>query len=398
MKPTNPARNSPGDSTRAVHGGEAKLKPEYSITEPIVYSSASIFPETQDMIDFMKGETERVEEYSRYGSPTRNAVQKKLADLSGGEAALLFSSGMAAVTTTLMALVTKNSHIIFTDDIYRKTRQFAKEVLQKFEIEYDMVSPSVEAISAALRPNTDLIFSESPTNPYLSVVDLEQLVELAQERQIRTVLDATFATPYNQKPLEFGVDLVLHSATKYLGGHNDLMAGYIAGGEEIVASVKEYQGMFGPVPGPLTCYLLARGLKTFALRMARHNENGQKVAEFLEAHPKVVRTYYPGLPSHPSHEIAARQMKGFGGVVSFEVDGSLEDCARFVDAMELPYIAPSFGGVESLIGQPALMSFFDLSSEERLEIGIKDNLVRLALGIEDPEDLVADLRQALDQL
>jgi cystathionine gamma-synthase len=256
----------------------------------------------------------------------------------------------------------------------------------------------VDAVAAAVRPNTKLIFSESPTNPYLNVVDLEALAGLAKKRGILTILDATFATPYNQRPLEFGVDIELHSATKYLGGHNDIMAGYIAGREDLIEVVKTYQGMFGPVPGPMTCYLLARGLKTFALRMERHNQNGQQVAEFLEGHPKVLRTYYPGLRSHPSHKIAKRQMRGFGGVVSFEMEGSLEDCGRFVDALKLPYIAPSFGGVESLIGQPALMSFFDMSSEQRAEIGIKDNLVRLAVGIEDTEDLIADLAQALETL
>jgi cystathionine gamma-synthase len=212
------------------------------------------------------------------------------------------------------------------------------------------------------------------------------------------VIDSTFATPFNQRPLEMGVDLVIHSGTKYLGGHNDLLLGCILGGEGLVSAVKDFQGMLGSVPDPTSCYLLARGLKTFALRLARQNASGQAVAEFLAGHPKVERVHYPGLPGHPDHAVARRQMRGFGGVVSFELRGSLADCSRFVDAVTIPQIAPSLGGVESLIEQPALMSFYELSTEERERVGIKDNLVRFAVGVEDVEDLIRDLDQALQRL
>jgi cystathionine gamma-synthase len=391
-------RKEEGFSTRAVHGGERRPKPEFSITTPLVLSSTYTFPKTQDLVDFMEGRVERGEEYGRYGNPTRQEVEARLAALEGAEAALLFSSGMAAITTVLLAMLRAESHVVFTSDCYRKTRQFAQTVLKKFGIQYDLVAPNVASIEAALKPNTSLIFTESPTNPYMSVVDLDRLVALARSRQLKTVIDSTFATPYNQRPLSFGVDLVIHSATKYLGGHNDLLAGCVLGRKGLVGAIKDHQGMLGAVPEPMGCYLLGRGLKTFALRMERQNASGQAIAEYLERHPKVKRVHYPGLPSHPDHPVAKRQMKGFGGVVSFELAGGLEDCSRFVDAMKIPQIAPSLGGVESLIEQPALMSFYELTPEERGRIGIRENLVRFAVGIEDTEDLIRDLAQALEQL
>lgn len=384
-----------GPSTRAVHGGEPRPKGEFSVTPPLVLSATFTFPKTRDLVEYMEGRAERGEEYGRYGNPTRQAVEAKLCALEGAEAACLFSSGMAAVTTTLLALLRSGAHVVLTDDCYRKTRQFAESVLKKMGIAGELVPPRVEAIEAALRPDTRLIFTESPTNPYLSVVDLEKLSALAQARRIKTVVDSTFASPYNQRPLALGVDLVVHSATKYLGGHNDLLAGCILGGRDLVEAIRDLQGMLGAIPDPTSSYLLARGLKTFALRLERQNASGQKIAEFLDGHPRVGRVYYPGLASHPDHEVARRQMRGFGGVVSFELRGSLEDCTRFVDALRIPQIAPSLGGVESLVEQPSLMSFYELTPQERERIGIKDNLVRLAIGIEDAEDLIHDLEQAL---
>jgi len=391
-------KTSQGFSTQSVHGGEARKKAEDSITVPIIHASTYTFGDTQELVDFMEGKLERNEEYGRYGNPTQHAAEKKLAELEGGDASLLFSCGMAAITTSLLALIKKDTHIIFTNDCYRKTRQFANEILGKFEIEYALVEPKVDAIAAAIQSNTQIIFTESPTNPYMNVVDLEKLVPLARENQIKTIIDSTFATPYNQRPLEFGVDLVIHSATKYLGGHNDLLAGCVIGRHGLISVIKDVQGMLGPVVDPMSSYLLNRGLKTFALRIEKQNQNGQRIAEFLEQHPKVVRTFYPGLASHPDHQIAKAQMRGYGSVVSFELDGTIDECSRFVDAMKIPYIAPSLGGVESLIEQPALMSFFELTTEQREAIGIKENLIRFAIGIEDSEDLIADLEQALEQL
>jgi cystathionine gamma-synthase len=254
------------------------------------------------------------------------------------------------------------------------------------------------ALEAAIQPNTRVIVSESPTNPYLRVVDVPRLVEIAQRHDCKTVIDSTFATPINQRPLEYGIDFVIHSATKYLGGHNDLLAGVVVGSAYLLARLWDVQGMMGAVSDPNSAYLLLRGLKTLSLRMARHNETATRVAEFLEHHPKVARVYYPGLSSHPDHATAREQMSGFGGVVSFEVKGDLASTGRFVDALEIPYIGPSLGGAESLVIQVAQATYFELSTEERAQLGISDALVRLAVGLEDPDDLIEDLDQALAQL
>jgi cystathionine gamma-synthase len=283
-----------------------------------------------------------------------------------------------------------------TDDSYRRTRQFLIQVLHRYGIEVSVVpAGDYQAIEEAIRPTTRLLISESPTNPYNRIVDLERFADVGRRHRVKTLIDATFATPYNQRPLEFGIDIVLHSATKYLGGHNDLLAGAVLGATELVDGIRSLQHVTGAIIDPLGAYLLARGLKTFALRVARQNANAQALAEFLASHPRVKAVHYAGLPCHPEHEVARRQMRGFGGVVSFEIDGDLEATSRVVDACRVPQIAPSLGGVESLIEQPALMSFYELSTEERLLVGIKDNLIRYSVGIEDAEDLVADLAEAL---
>jgi cystathionine gamma-synthase len=259
------------------------------------------------------------------------------------------------------------------------------------------------ALEAAIQTNTRLIISESPTNPYLRVVDLQRLVTIARRHRIKTIIDATFATPFNQRPLDFGIDLVVHSATKYLSGHNDVMAGAVIGEPGLINALRQSQGMLGGILDPHAAYLLERGLKTAALRVAQQNRTAQTVADCLVQHPKIERVWYPGLPSHPDHDVARAQMEGYGGVVSFEIgqradEEPLDTTSRFIDAMTIPYIAPSLGGVESLIEQPALMSYYELSTEERLAIGIKDNLVRFAVGIEDTADILADLDQALAQI
>jgi cystathionine gamma-synthase len=326
-------------------------------------------------------------------------AEKKLAALEGAQEGLLFSSGMAAITTTLFAMLSKGAHVVVTDDAYRRTRQFLNQVLRRYGVEVTTVpAGDYERMEESIRRTTRLVFSESPTNPYNRVVDLERLVEIGRRHRVKTAIDSTFATPINQRPLDFGVDLVIHSATKYLGGHNDLMAGVVLGSRSLVGAIRDLHSVTGAVPDPLGAYLLIRGIKTLALRVARQNENAQRLAEFLEAHPKVDRVHYPGLKSHPEHDLARRQMKGFGGVVSFEVRGDLAAASRLVDACRIPRIAPSLGGVESLIEQPALMSFYELTTEERLQIGIRDSLVRYAVGVEDGDDLVADLDQALDRV
>ena len=388
-----------GLSTAAVHAGEPRQRAFDAITPPIVHSATYTFRNSAELIAFQSGELER-EEYGRYGNPTVRAVEARLAALespSAPAAALLCASGMNALTTAMLALLPSGSHVILTDDGYRRTRQFVRTMLARLGVSHSVVAAADPlAIAAAIQPGrTRLIVTEAPTNPYLRVIDLAAVAQIAREHRIKTVIDATFATPYNMRPLEYGIDLVVHSCSKYLAGHNDLLAGVIIGRPPLISALRETQGILGGICDPHTAYLLGRGLKTFALRMERHNQNGQAVAEFLSRHPRVSRVHYPGLPSHPDHAIARAQMRGFGGVVSFEVVGDLQTAMAVVDRMRLAYIAPSFGGVESLVEQPALMSYYELSSEERLAVGIRDNLIRLSCGIEDASDLIADLQQAL---
>jgi cystathionine gamma-synthase len=393
-----PVARGLGPSTQAVHAGEPRTKVTSAIATPIIQSATFTFTDTQELSDYFEGRIER-DEYGRYGNPTQRVAESKLAALEGTEEGLLFSSGMAAITTTLFAMLTRGAHVVVTDDAYRRTRQFLHQVLRRYGVEVSTVpAGDYERMEEAIRQTTRLIFSESPTNPYNRVLDLERVAEIGRRHRVKTIIDSTFATPINQRPADFGIDLVIHSATKYLGGHNDILAGVVLGSKDLVGAIREFQGITGAIADPFVAYLLIRGIKTLGLRVARQNENAQRIAEFLEQHPKVERVHYPGLPSHPEHAIAVRQMRGFGGVVSFEVYGDLSTASRLVDACKIPRIAPSLGGVESLIEQPALMSFYELTTEERLQVGIKDTLVRYAVGVEDADDLIADLAQALEQI
>jgi cystathionine gamma-synthase len=386
--------------TQAVHAGEPKHKPYGSLTMPIIQTSTYTFEDTAALVAHMERKVQQLEplrgEYGRYGNPTQEVVERKLAALDGAERALVFSSGMAGLTCTLLTLLSSGNHYVLTDDCYRKTRQFSLEFMRRLGVGCTVVPMGdLTALEAALQPNTRMIVTETPTNPYLRVADLPALAALARPRGILTVCDATFGTPYNIRPLEYGIDLVAHSATKYLGGHNDLLAGVVVGRADLIGALREANNMLGAICGPQTLYMLLRGLKTLALRMERHNANGLAVARFLEGHPLVRQVWYPGLPSHPDHEIAARLMSGHGGVVSFELRTDLAGTGRFIDALRIPYMGPSLGGVESIVEQPALMSHFTLSEDERAQIGISGELVRYALGIEDAQDLIADLEQAL---
>jgi cystathionine gamma-synthase len=388
-------------STKAVHAGEEKRKPYGSLTTPIVQTSTFTFKDTAEILDYMQhkaaNDPQVRDEYGRYSNPTQTAVERKIAALESGEQCLLFASGMCAITTAVLALLSSEDHIIMVDGIYRRTREFAVSFLPRMKIETTFVPiDDLPALNAAIRPNSRLIFAEIPTNPYLRVIDLAKMVAIAKKHNLITAIDSTFATPVNLRPLELGLDLVIHSATKYLGGHNDLLAGAVIGSRELLTPIKEARGTLGGVSGPQDAYLLLRGLKTLDLRLRRQNENGQRVAEFLEKHPAVQRVYYPGLPSHPDYEIARRYMTGFGGVVSFDINGDREKASQFIDRLQLPYIGPTLGGVESIAQQQALL--ISLDAEERRKAGISDNLIRYALGIEDAEDLIADLKQALEGL
>ncbi len=391
-----------GWATTAIHGPGRRPKAHHAVSTPIVQTSNYYFDSLADVREFMAAKSEgriiREAEYGRYGNPTQEETERKLAALEGADRAVLFSSGMSAVLVTLMTYLRRNEHVLFTSDCYRQTRDFATKVLQRLGVPYSFAEPAADAIEAAVRPDTKIIFTESPTNPYLRCVDIPKIVEIAKRHGCITVIDSTLATPYNIRPLEMGIDIVVQSATKYFGGHNDLLAGVAMGSKAVMDEVFAMNKMFGATPDPLTCFLLERGLKTFAMRMEVHNRNGLAVARALEAHPKIERVWYPGLPSHPDHKIAMEQMRGHGSVITFLVRGGNEETVRFIDSLDLFLITPSLGGTESLVTQMALMSFFDYPEEERLRIGMVDNLVRIALGCEDVEDLIADLQQALDRI
>ena len=385
-----------GESTIAVHGGERRWRG--SVTTPIVQTSTFVFKNMKEVAEYTSGKKSHYE-YGRYGNPTQEAAEKKLAMLEETDFCLLFDCGMSAISATVLALMKSGDHIILTDDAYKQTLNFAENFLPRFGIEVTVVPmDDYKAMEAAIRKNTVILFSESPTNPYLNIADLDRVAELGRKHNVATVIDGTFGGPYNQKPAKSGIDIVIHSGTKYLAGHNDVLSGAVLGSKKYFRQIKDFQKMTGGVPDPNSCFLLLRGLKTYSLRMERQNRTATEIAVHLEKHPKVRRVYYPGLPSHRQHELAKKQMRGFGGVVTFEVDGNLEQTLKFLDSLELCLIAPSLGGPESLITHPATVTYYAITREERLAIGILDELIRLAVGLEDPEDIIADLDQALDSI
>ncbi len=390
-------RDKGGQSTRAVHGGEREGRPRVSdsITTPIVQSATYWFRDTQEVIAYQEGRHASFE-YGRYGNATARALEEKLCELESGEDCVVSASGMNSVTTLLLALMPQNGHLVTTHDCYRRTRQFIQTLLPKMGIRTTVVDPSdLAGVERALDAGASLFFSESPTNPYLRVVDIPRVAELCHRHGAIAVIDSTFATSVNQQALGLGADLVLHSATKYLGGHNDVLGGALIGRRDLIKTIRDLHGVLGGVIDPHAAYLILRGVKTLALRVERANQNALEIARFLEQHPRIERVHYPGLPSHRDHAVAVRQMTGFGGVVSFEVRGTLESASKFIDALRIPYIAPSLGGVESLVEQPTVVSYWDKTPAERAALGIRDNLVRYSCGVEDVADLLRDIEQAL---
>jgi len=384
--------------TAAVHGGERTGRPRVSdaLTTPIVQTSTYWFNNTAELIDYNEGRYDSYE-YGRYGNPTVKACEDKIKALEGAEDCLVSASGMNAVTSMLLSLVPSGGHIVTTSDCYWRTRQFMQTFLPKMNIGVTVIPPNdLVGLQKALDEHkVTLFFSESPTNPYLRCVDIGAISKACHAKGAFVCVDSTFATPINSRALELGADLVLHSATKYLAGHNDVLAGALAGKEELVSQVRTFHHIMGGVVDPHAAYLLLRGMKTLELRVERQNKSASEIAKRLEAHPKIARVWYPGLESHPDHAIAKRQMSGFGGVVSFEVKGDLWSAAKFIDNVKLPYIAPSLGGVESLIEMPAVQSYWGFGPEKRAQIGIKENLVRFSIGVESVEDIWNDLVQAL---
>ncbi len=385
-------------STLTIHAGEEEGSPFGAVSIPIYQTSTFAFKNTAEVIDYQKGDSSKYL-YTRYGNPTLKTVEDKMAALEGGEAALVVSSGMAAVSTIALTLVFSGENIISTEPVYGGTYHLFKQVFPKLGIGVHFVDPEkIDEANSLLNQNTKLLFCETPTNPNLKVVDIRRVVEIAKERKIPVVVDNTFATPYNQNPLTLGADLVVHSATKYLGGHSDLVAGVIVGPKNTIDKARETMKVLGGCIDPLGAFLLLRGLKTLAIRVQRHNQNALKVAEFLSGHDKVNRVFYPGLSNHNQYDLAKSQMSGFGGMVCFEIKGGLNSATKVIDSLKLFVNATSLGGVESLASLPVLTSHFGFDQEELERADVTPGMVRLSCGIEDEQDLVEDLRQALEKM
>jgi cystathionine gamma-synthase len=382
--------------TIAVHHGENRWLG--SITTPIDFASTFVFKDVAEMVAFANGQVGHYE-YGRYGNPTREAAELKLAALEGAERCVLFDCGMSAVSATILSTCSQGQHIIITDDAYKQTLIFVTQVMPRFGISTTVVPMGdYDAMANAVTPSTAMIISESPTNPYLNIADVDEVVRIARKHKVLSVIDSTFATPYNSRPLDQGVDIVIQSTTKYLAGHNDVLGGAVLGSQKVTEPMYQWRRITGGVIDPMSCYLLIRGLKTFGVRMERLNATAQQVAHFLERQPRVRRVYYPGLPGHRHFEIAKRQMKGFGAVVTFEIDGNLEQTLKFLDGLELCMLGPSLGGPETLVTHPALNSYYNISREERYRLGIIDELVRLSVGLEDPRDIISDLERGFANL
>lgn len=368
--------------TTYIHGGISHDEATGSVNVPIHQTSTY----KQTKVGVHKGY-----EYSRTGNPTRAALEALIADMEGGVRGFAFASGSAG-THTIFSLFSKGDHIIVGDDVYGGTYRLMDKILKRLGLTFTIIDTSdTSKIESVIQDNTKAIFLETPTNPLLKITDIQAVAKIAKEHKIISIVDNTFATPYHQRPLELGADIVLHSASKYLGGHSDVVAGLVTTNNERLAEELGFlQNAIGGILGPQDSWIIQRGIKTLAIRMDAHEKNASKIVEYLDQHPQVSKVYYPGLPSHPGHDIAKKQTTGFGGMISFELSEGLS-AQSFVEKLELITLAESLGAVESLIEIPALMTHGSIPKEERLKSGIKDELIRLSVGIEDIEDLIEDL-------
>ncbi len=380
--------------TRSVHVGE---EPEFldgsknEVVSPIFLSSTFARKEVKNHGQF---------EYSRSGNPTRFALEKRYASLEQTEYGLGFASGLAAEATLLFTLLKPGDNIIGFDDLYGGTKRLFKQWKDNYDITISLVDAAQpHLVEAAIQPGTKLIWLESPTNPLLKVCDIAAISEIAHRHNVLVIVDNTFLSPYFQNPTVLGADIVVHSVTKYITGHSDVVGGAIMlNDKSLYEKIKFNQNALGAIPSPFDCYLVLRGLKTLSLRMEKHQSNAFAIAEYLENHPKVERVYYPGLKSHPQYELSLKQAKGFGGMVSFEIKGGEKEAVQFLECLELFTLAESLGGVESLIEHPALMTHSSITKKEREQAGIKDSLIRVSVGVEDKTDLINDLEQAFRQI
>ncbi len=383
-----------GIATRAVHAGENHKGISGPVTIPIVQTSTFTFKNVAEMKRWAEGRS-KVDIYTRYGNPTLRVAEEKLAALEEAEAGLVTASGMAAIATTLLTLTGAGDEIISTAYLYGGTYRLMRDWLPRYGIRVKHVKPDLVGVEKLVTPRTRVLYVESPTNPTLQLVDLRKAVQLARRYKLTAVIDNTFATPVLQKPATLGFDLVCHSATKYLGGHSDIIAGAVAGRRALVEKVRQGIIYLGGSMDPLAGFLLIRGMKTVETRMQRQSETALKVARFLERHPKVARVHYPGLPSHPDHKLARRQMSGFGAMMAFDHKKGLAGARRFGDRVRVFLLAASLGGTESLAVLPLYTSHYKMSAKELATAGVSPGTVRLSIGLEDPQDLIADLKQAL---
>lgn len=375
-----------GFSTKAIH---AAIEPDPvtgSIMTPIHLTSTYV----QEELGVHKGY-----EYSRVSNPTRTVLEKHIAALEGGKEGMAFASGMAAIAT-LFSLLKSGDHVIVSHNVYGGTYRLGKLVLSNYQLDFEFVNTSdLDNIKNAIKPNTKMVFIETPTNPTMEITNLAGAAKICKSKKLISVVDNTFATPYLQSPLAFGIDIVVHSATKYLNGHSDMLGGLIVlNNPELIEQLRFLQKSIGGIMSPFEAWMCLRGIKTLAVRMDRHNANAMEIARFIDNHRKVKKVYYPGLVSHPQHRLALKQMRGFGGMISFEL-GSFDKVKNFLKRVKLCALAESLGGVESLISHPATMTHASVPPEQRKKIGVTDGLVRLSVGIEDVEDIIADLKQAL---
>lgn len=374
--------------TKAIHAGVEPDPSTGAIMTPVYQTSTYVQASPGDHKGY---------EYSRTHNPTRTALQNSLAALENGAHGLCFASGMAAIDT-ILKLLKPGDEVISTNDLYGGTYRIFTKVFAHYGIKFHFIPmDNAKEVEKYINPNTKLIWMETPTNPLLNIIDIKAIANLGKKHTVITVVDNTFATPYLQLPLDLGVDIVMHSVTKYLSGHSDVVMGaIILNDKEVAARLAFLQNACGAVPGPQDCFLVLRGIKTLHLRMERHCDNAAKIAQFLSEHPKVDKVYYPGLSSHPNHDVAQRQMKAFGGMLSFTLKGdNIEDAKRFLEKAKLFSLAESLGGVESLCGHPATMTHASIPKEEREKAGLKDSLIRLSVGVEDVEDLIEDLGKAI---
>jgi methionine-gamma-lyase len=370
-----------------------------SAVAPPIYQTATFRADSAEAFARRAAQPRHAEVYTRYGNPTHSQVESVLASLEGAEAALVTASGMAAVTASVLTFVDQGAHVVAQTNHYGGTLNLLRDLLPRFGVEVTQVDQrNLAAFRQAIRPNTRVLLVESPSNPVMALTDLRAVAQLAHEHDCVSIIDNTFATPLNQRPLELGIDLVFYSATKYFGGHSDLMAGAVMGSKALVDKVWRNHVILGAVLGPVDAWLLLRGLRTLALRVRQHNENALALARFLEGHPAVKAVYYPGLPSHPQHELARRQMTGFGGMLSFEVNGGTAAADRVLSHLRLASCAPSLGGVESLAVNAAANFLQYMSAEQAEAIGIGPGLLRVSVGLESARDLIADFERALGRI